>query len=64
MTETNLLTERELGIIEGKIEVGHITKEDANKLLYYIEELHGLLNEGDQDDAFGTEGWRHRIGFE
>jgi hypothetical protein len=23
-----------------------------------------LLDDGDQDDTFGTEGWRHRLGWD
>lgn len=59
-----VLTERELGIIQGKAESGQIKVSDVSALLDHIDALHELLDEGDGDDAFGTEGWRHRIGLE
>lgn len=37
---------------------------DRDQLLETIEEMIGLLDEGDQDDMFGTEGWRHRLGWD
>lgn len=60
-----LVTERELAFIAAKVEFGNgtVKKEDAIKLLDHIEILEELLDEGDLDDCFGTEGWRHRIGF-
>lgn len=29
-----------------------------------LTEMAELLDEGDQDDQWGTEGWRHRVGLE
>lgn len=37
---------------------------DRDTLLETIEEMIDLLDEGDQDDTFGTEGWRHRLGWD
>jgi hypothetical protein len=33
-------------------------------LLDVLRDMVELLNEGDEDDAFGTEGWRHRLGWD
>lgn len=57
-------TNETINIIRGKNIVGHATKEDVLLLFEHIDALEGLLDEGDDDDAFGTEGWRHRIGIE
>lgn len=35
-----------------------------NDVSDHIEALEALLDEGDQQDAFGTEGWRHRAGID
>ncbi len=57
-----MITEKEINIIRGKNLVNKATKEDIDKLFKYIDELEEFLDEGDSDDIFGTEGWRHRIG--
>lgn len=33
-------------------------------LVDYISDLEGLCDSADQDDYFGTEGWRHHIGID
>jgi hypothetical protein len=33
-------------------------------LMDHIEALEALLSETDQEDFFGTEGWRHRLGID
>lgn len=30
----------------------------------HLDELEDLLDEADEDDVFGTEGWRHRLGID
>ncbi len=58
------LSEREINMIRGKLSVNHATQEEIDNFLEYVEELERLLNESDDDDMFGTEGWRHHIGLE
>jgi hypothetical protein len=58
------LSPAELGEIRGRASVNAASAEDIAALLQHIQELEDLLDEGDQDDAFGTEGWRHRAGAE
>ena len=48
-----------LNIIRGKNLVGKATKQDVFVLFEHIDALETLLDETDQDDVFGTEGWRH-----
>lgn len=51
-------------MVRGRAAVDAARPDDVHCLLLYIDTLHGLLDEGDQDDAFGTEGWRHTLGIE
>lgn len=51
--------DRALNIIRGKNLVGKATKADVLKLFEHIDALELLLDRADEDDRFGTEGWRH-----
>lgn len=37
---------------------------DLNRLLRHVDELEGLLDETDDMDFFGTQGWRYRAGID
>ena len=58
------LKAKELNIIRGRSEECDITQLDADKLLAHIDALEALLDQGDEDDCFGTEGWRHAINID
>lgn len=49
-----------LSMLKGKWLGGQLTlpAEDIAKLFGHIARLEEMLNEGDENDAFGTEGWR------
>lgn len=51
-----------INTIRGKNLVGHATKEDIDKLFEYIDALEMFLDDGDDEDMYGTEGWRHTLG--
>ena len=57
-------TERELNIAMGKLLVGHGKIEDAKIVLDYTTTLEILVKEASDEDFFGTEGWKHRIGWD
>lgn len=57
-------TDKTLNIIRGKSLVGAATKEDILVLFEHIDALEMFLDENEQDDQFGTEGWRHAIGLD
>jgi hypothetical protein len=57
-------TEKTINIVRGKNLVGKAEKADIAKLIEHIDALEMLLDEGDEDDMFGTEGWRHRLGID
>ena len=53
-----------INTIRGKNIVGKATKEDVLILFEHLDALEMLLDEADDDDLFGTEGWKRRIGLE
>lgn len=57
-------TDKSLNIIRGKNLVGKATKIDVDKLIEHIDALEMFLDEADDNDTFGTEGWRHAIGLD
>jgi hypothetical protein len=64
MTNRELKSERELNMIRGKMLVGAATRDELHDFLFYVNHIEGLLEEGDCDDVFGTEGWRCRLGWD
>ena len=57
-------TDKTINIIRGKNLVGKTEKADVDARIAHIDALEMLLDEGDDEDMFGTEGWRHRVGIE
>jgi hypothetical protein len=57
----NFLTERALNILRGKALVGRVTSEEILAVFGHIDALYDRLDEADQDDYLGTEGWRHWV---
>ena len=55
------LTEKELNIIRGKSLVGKASPKEILSVFEHLDFLELALDELDQDDFFGTEGWRHRF---
>ena len=62
--EVELRNEKELDMIRGKMLVNAATTEELHAFLTYVAVLESLLEEADEDDFYGTEGWRYRIGIE
>jgi hypothetical protein len=59
------MTETEYGIALGKILAGCALKdEEANGFFETVLKFTDMLDEGDCDDVFGTNGWRHRMGWD
>lgn len=57
-------SEKDYNILVGKLAVGELTQEERFDLLELISTFEGMLDEADGDDYFGTEGWRHRLGWD
>lgn len=60
----NLISESEYNQIIGKILIGGQTEEELTDFLQIIQQFESMLDEADCDDYFGTEGWRHRLGWD
>lgn len=56
-------TEKFLNTVRGKVLAGHATQDEILKVFEHLDELEAFLDEHDEDDVFGTEGWRHAIGM-
>ena len=59
-----MIDDRELNTIRGKALVGAATVEEVMSVFRRLDDLELLLDEADEVDALGTEGWRHRAGLE
>jgi hypothetical protein len=59
-----LLTESEVNIIRGMNLVGHAKKPEVDKLLDHIQALEDIFDDLDNEDAFGTQGWRYMFGLD
>ena len=57
-------TDKTINTIRGKNLVGKADKADVDKLIEHIDALEMFLDDNEQDDQFGTEGWRHAIGLD
>lgn len=56
-------TQSQLNIIRGKSLVSKATPEDIRSVFFHLDALEMKLDELDEVDAFGTEGWRHAFGL-
>lgn len=57
------LTDKKLNEIRGKALVEHVTRDEVLSIFSHLDELESKLDELDEDDCFGTEGWRHNFGI-
>jgi hypothetical protein len=57
------LTDRELNTIRGKALVGHASTTEILSVFQHLDTLERSLDEADELDALGTEGWRHFVGY-
>jgi len=59
-----LKSERELDVIRGKMLVNQATLQELHDFLHYVAALEGLLVDCDNEDFFGSEGYRHSLGLD
>jgi len=57
-----LQTARFMNTVRGKATVGKATTEELLLVFGHIDALEEFLDEHEQDDVFGTEGWKHASG--
>ena len=58
-----MLTSRELNTIRGKAMVGHASPAEILSVFMHYDLVEQKLDEFEQNDTFGTEGWRHAFGL-
>lgn len=58
------MDEKDFYKIIGKIEVLLDDKKQAEVFSNTINEMVNMLDQADEDDYFGTEGWRHHLGWD
>jgi hypothetical protein len=63
MSSYGAKSDKVINVVRGKNLVGKATKEDIETLFEHIDALEMFLDENEEDDRFGTEGWRHAIGL-
>lgn len=61
--KTNFLTENELNYIRGKASVGKASVEEVRSVFLHLDSLEMKLDECDDNDMLGTEGWRVYFGL-
>jgi len=64
MTDDRALSEKELNIIRGKVLVGHATIQEMLSVFFHLDMLEMRLDDADERDLLGTEGWRHWMGLD
>lgn len=57
-----LLSERKVAELTGKAMVGALTQPEMMALCNHITALETYLDEADNNDTFGTQGWRYFFG--
>ena len=61
--EVKFLSNNEINYIRGKMSVGKATIEELQSIFVHLLLLEDKLYECDDNDMFGTEGWRHYFGM-
>lgn len=56
--------EREIDMIRGKMLVNHASTEELHDFLRYVSALESMVEDASNADFYGTEGWRHNIGWD
>ena len=64
MEYPELREEQEINMIRGKMLCNAAMRDELHDFLRYVSVLESLVGEASDEDFFGTEGWRHRIGWE
>lgn len=64
MIKLNKLTDEQKAELLDEILIALTKENDIQIKSIIVEDLIDLLNDLDTQDFFGTEGWKHRYGFE
>lgn len=63
MRKPKLLSDRQMHMYRGKALVGALTREEQLQVVEHLNLIEMKLDEKDDEDFFGTEGWRHHFGI-
>lgn len=58
------MSREEIAVIASLVLLGKANKKQRRLFLEYVEAMENLLTDLDEEDAFGTEGWKQYIGIE
>lgn len=56
-----ILPERKLDEIRGKMLIAHATPKELQSFLFYVNKLEELVEDASNEDFYGTEGWRRVV---
>lgn len=59
-----IASEQKLNEIRGKMLVAAATQKELHEFLTYVSVIEGLVEEASLEDFYGTEGYRHRLGWD
>jgi hypothetical protein len=60
----DVISEQEIDMIRGKMLVAAATQEELHAFLNYVTAIESLVEDASCDDYYGSDGWRHRIGWD
>lgn len=58
-----MVSEREYNIILGKLISDNMDSTDRTNLMTVLNKFEAILDDADENDAFGTDGWRYHMGW-
>ena len=64
MAHPRLKKERHYDMIRGKMLVAAATAKELQDFLTYVSVLESLVKQASNEDFYGTEGWRHLVGWD
>lgn len=59
-----ILPENKIDEIRGKMLVNAATQEELHDFLRYVSKIEGMVEDASNEDFYGTEGYRHILGWD
>ncbi len=57
-------SEKEINMIRGKMTEGVASVDEILEFLRFVDAMEKMLNDGNDYDVFGTQGWKYHMGWE
>ena len=64
LMSVSLPDERTINEIRGKLMVNKATDQEIKQFLVYVSFIEGLVEEASNEDFYGSEGYRHLLGWD